>query len=726
MTAGDACRTHAATGINTRQLTYTFVCSTPACMKRNRQQISLILPGEVGDAFDEFEQLLVSNSGEDAFDVAIQLLTAKLFDERRHAEKKAREVFVLDGSPAAVHARINTLYGQAIKAWPDLDAGRGRIEISPEQLVRCLRPLIGWRILDSDLAHLDAALERLVARDAKGSLGQYFTPRDVIRMCVMALSPKPSDVVLDPACGSAAFLYEVIQHARGAGGRLPRCLGIDLGQRAVRVATLLSHAVDPNVLVIHRGNSLDGRAYATATPNEWRDFIRSPLGKSHPPQSWGAWHKLRCTLLLTNPPFAGEIDDPVVLAAYESQRAKSANKKGAVGREHLFLERAIQLLAPGGRLAIVVPQGVLANSTASYLRRWILSECRVLAVVGLHSFAFLPYTGVKTSVLFLERPLEGEKLPADYPIAFVTSRRPGKDSSGRRLGDSDYASIATALSSFFVQQQRPWATAVDGPAGESVETVNLSEVLAHDRLDSEFYAHDIRRLYLNLTGNVACTIGDSVARSIPRFSRKAADEIDYLDISSVDGRSGIAIPTRVSVDDAPSRASHLVETGDVLVSTVRPERNVVALVTKTGDAPLVASNGFCLLRANRIDPELVFAYCKTDAFRRLLARCATASMYPAATDRDVLALPFVIPPNAIAASIVSRVQEGFAMMERAREAIAAAVAEMESVVNAVALGEHTTSEHKPAEAAKSKRSNTKVTRSRKKGAVNQRSLPGLG
>jgi hypothetical protein len=311
-----------------------------------------------------------------------------------------------------------------------------------------------------------------------------------------------------------------------------------------------------------------------------------------------------------------------------------------------------------------------------------MSHCRVLAVVGLNPYAFLPYTGVKTAVLFLERPRPGEVVPVEYPIAFVTSREPGKDSSGRAQGRSDYEKIGADLSAFFCEQRRPWAPPPTSTDGTSVETVSVSEVTAHDRLDAEYYAHDIRSLYLDLRAKAAGRLGDRVARTVERFARGKLDEIDYLDISSVDARSGVALPNRMEAAEAPSRASYVVRPGDVLVSTVRPDRNVVALVTKTGDVPVVASNGFCLLRADGVPPELVFAFCKTDAFRRLLARRATASMYPAATDRDVLDMPFVEPNSASMASIVAKVQQGLAMMEAARTSIAAAVAEMEMAVSA--------------------------------------------
>ncbi|MBI5242593.1 MAG: N-6 DNA methylase [Elusimicrobia bacterium] len=592
------------------------------------------------------------------------------------------------GTPEAIHRRVETLYREALRRWPELNGGSHAPDITPDQLARCLRPLLGWRILESDIGHLDAALERLVARDSKGALGQYFTPRDVIRMCVSALNPLPRDTVIDPACGSGGFLHEAVRFSMRVHGRAPRCLGIDLGAKATKVACLLSHAVGENTIRISRANSIDGREYRVSHPAEWNTFLGSGDSDAEDPQRpWGAWHRLKCSLLLTNPPFAGDLEDPSVLSAYESQRTQRAARKGAVGREHLFVERAVRLLAPGGRLAIVVPQGILANSGSSYLRHWLLENARVLAVVGLHPFAFLPYTGVKTSLLFVEKPSTPRVPPAKYRVLFAVSQAPGKDSSGRAAGPSDHEEIGLMLASFFKAEGLRWAPkALRGPV-RSVETVAIDEVVTHDRWDAEYYDHSIRKLYLDVQARASSRLGDLVARSVSRFRRDDGEEIDYIDISSVDPRTGVALSSRMEAREAPSRATYLVESGDVLVSTVRPDRNVVAFIGKTGAVPLVASNGFCVLRAREVPPELLYAYCKTNTFRRLLARHATASMYPAVTDRDVLDMPFVALPPESVRHIVDSIRKGIQSVEDAKQNISRAIDDTEAHVVALSYAD---------------------------------------
>ena len=524
--------------------------------------------------------------------------------------------------------------------------------------------------------------ERLVARDSKGELGQYFTPRDIVRLCVSALNPHPRDRIIDPACGSGAFLFEAVRYAHDRYDKAPACLGIDFGARSIKVAYLLSNAICPGAIKVSKANSIDGRAYSHAHPTEWNSFISERQSAAWVSRgSWGAWNNLSCSLLLTNPPFAGEVDEPAVLSSYESQKVSGSNRKGSVGREHLFLERAIQMLKPGGRLAIVLPQGLLANPTSSYLRRWILTKCRLLAVVGLHPHAFVPYTGVKTSLLFLERLQGNRDVPQDYPVLFVASKQPGKDSSGRRSGESDYPQVAAALSRFFFSEGLAWAAKPAGTSDHTAETVSIREIVEHDRFDAEYYDHEIRRLHFDVAAKASGVIGDCVARSVERFKRDMG-EIDYVDISSVDSKTGTVVPTRINAADAPSRASYLVMPGDVLVSTVRPDRNTVALVSSSRSVPLVASNGFCVLRPNGVPAEVLYAYCRTEAFRKLLSRHATASMYPAVTDRDVLAMPFVKPPAAVSSAVTKEVREGLGMLDVAKNHVSRAIKLMDDFAGA--------------------------------------------
>jgi len=165
-------------------------------------------------------------------------------------------------------------------------------------------------------------------------------------------------------------------------------------------------------------------------------------------------------IVVTNPPFSGKITGKEQLSLFElyelqqsgqltedeedaedeaeKPKPKQKRKVNSMKRDILFIERCLRFLKPGGRMAIVLPQGNLNNIGTKALREWIMQKARVLAVVGLGVNTFKPFTGTKTSVLFLQKwgGKAGEPI-ADYPIFMATSERSGKNNSGDYVTLSD-------------------------------------------------------------------------------------------------------------------------------------------------------------------------------------------------------------------------------------------------------------------------------------------------
>ena len=110
-------------------------------------------------------------------------------------------------------------------------------------------------------------------------------------------------------------------------------------------------------------------------------------------------------VIITNPPFAGEIIEPDILESYEISSGKTR-----IERDVLFAERCIHLLKPGGRMAIILPDNIFGSKENEALRRWIYKTCRVVGVVGIPRNAFMPHTAVKTSILFLQKKRAETKL----------------------------------------------------------------------------------------------------------------------------------------------------------------------------------------------------------------------------------------------------------------------------------------------------------------------------
>ncbi|EMK6863932.1 type I restriction enzyme HsdR N-terminal domain-containing protein [Vibrio fluvialis] len=273
-----------------------------------------------------------------------------------------------------------------------------------------------------------------------------------------------------------------------------KVFGIDFDEKAVRVGrTLNLIAGDGQTNVLHL-NTLDYERWFEKTGDDdnpgdrdWQDIYGD---------GWKRLRKLRATkkenrdfkfdVLMANPPFAGDIKETRILARYDLARSVSFDKinkvdpedpnivdatsrnpsfpealhasheviyqlgdgtfrkvkvknQNKVGRDILFIERNLQFLKPGGRMAVVLPQGRFNNASDKALREYLAEHGRILAVVGLHGNVFKPHTGTKTSVLFIQKwnddPAAGPLCPKvdDYPIFFATMQEPSKDNSGDKI-----------------------------------------------------------------------------------------------------------------------------------------------------------------------------------------------------------------------------------------------------------------------------------------------------
>jgi type I restriction enzyme M protein len=287
--------------------------------------------------------------------------------------------------------------------------------------------------MGSNLRIMDDAFEYLLPTEAKKKKGQFFTPRHVVEMCVRMLNHKRSEYVTDPACGSAGFLLHAMEWCYPARDHDKREIrkfkyaskylwGIDFETRAAKTArALMLIAGDGHTNIFGPDvSSLDPKTwYETASGQALMHGLREKklTIKKIPAQetlrdedhAWDYFENLKFDVILTNPPFAGEMKDRKMLAHYELAKPalkRAKDKAPKEERDVLFIERVLKMLRSGGRAAIVLPQGKFNNSSLAFIREWILKKARLLAVVGLHPNTFKPHTGTKTSVLFFQKYTE--------------------------------------------------------------------------------------------------------------------------------------------------------------------------------------------------------------------------------------------------------------------------------------------------------------------------------
>lgn len=400
------------------------------------------------------EELALAGSGANVFEEIFKIIYAKLFDEKLARERRDKQevLFRKYRDPEKTYDTVNQLFKNAIREWPDTFESSDRIRLSPDRLNICVPLLENIRLFEigqGEYEIIDSAFEYLITEVAKGTKGQYFTPRHVIKMCVKMLNPKEDEYIIDPACGSGGFIlhtmycvweqYLKTEAAQKAyAGRY--LFGIDFDDNMRRISQALMLIAGDGKHHIFKRNSLDAREWQRAESEDARVALRPLLNHTDNPQDARenqlSYRYLNFDILMTNPPFAGENPEQGLLRQYELAK-KDGRLRNNVERHILFIERSIDAVRPGGRLAIVLPQGVLNNTNMEYIRQWLFSKARILAVVGLHSNTFKPHTGTKTSVLFLQK-WDGEPLK-DYPIFMAVSKKAGKDNSGDYVYKKDIA-----------------------------------------------------------------------------------------------------------------------------------------------------------------------------------------------------------------------------------------------------------------------------------------------
>jgi type I restriction enzyme M protein len=383
------------------------------------------------------EERVLANAGVSAFDEVFKLIFAKLYDEHTTGDDEAAAFRRGSETPEELSKRIEGMFIRATKhpGWNEIFDPADRILLSPQALAACVSVLEPYRFFGSDLDVLDAAFEHLINPEQKGDKGQYFTPRHVVRMCVEMLNPRESEMCLDPACGPCGFMIHTLKYVtesqpfKRRWGREAEAkrkeyaqnflYAIDFDHKLAKVAKVMMLIMGDGKTHVFRVNSLDPREWK-GDPHRVGDVIKD-----------GAFD-----VVMTNPPFAGEITAAEVLGGYDLayKGDPTQHKRAAkVERDVLFIERCLRFLRPGGRMAIVLPQGIFNNTTEQFIRDYVMRQARILAVVGLPVNMFKPFTGTKTSVLFLQKWESEEEQRAaagDYHIYFATSQKPGKDNSG--------------------------------------------------------------------------------------------------------------------------------------------------------------------------------------------------------------------------------------------------------------------------------------------------------
>jgi type I restriction enzyme M protein len=319
-----------------------------------------------------------------------------------------------------VSDRIKNLFEEVKKEFSDVFGKYEKLYLDNRSIFYVVRNLQDYGLLKTKRDVISEAFQAFWGPGLRGEKGQFFTPKNVVKMCVQILDPKPGEKIIDPACGSGGFLVESLTHLNKERS-FNTIFGIDKEIDLAKICKVYMSIVGDGHSNIFCADSLD----ISLWPQEMRGKIKD-----------GDFD-----VVLTNPPFGARIfiDDKKILRNYKlghkwnktkQERWEKTNIISKQVPQILFIERCLQLLKPGGRMAIVLPDGIFGNPSDRYILQYILQEAKILAVISLAPETFLPSTHTKTSVLFLEKK-RSETATEDYEIFMAIAYNVGHDKNGK-------------------------------------------------------------------------------------------------------------------------------------------------------------------------------------------------------------------------------------------------------------------------------------------------------
>jgi type I restriction enzyme M protein len=597
-------------------------------------------------------------SPEQALEETVKMLFIKFVDEGKESQQftvssKEKDDLASEGASRSFESRIKVLSGEVFRSYPELFEKNERLRVKATSLGFSVDQLsrIQFRELPHDVKGV--AFQLFLSASQRVGRGQFFTPEPVVNFCVAALSPRQDEIVIDPACGSGGFLAAALLESLSTGGTGCIPIGFEISKTAARLAKMrmiLLGAVSAEILQTDALLEVDELA-GLLNPRIIGNLVDVPTGFAD--------------VVLTNPPFGtqGKINDRSVLRRFDLGHRCEFTLEGVVRSgsltqqvpELLFVEQCIRLLRPGGRLGIVLPNGVFENSSLQYIRDYLLRHIEVDAVIKLPSETFIPSgTGIKTSLLFGTKLSNSSPEKISAAIFFGEVTRLGY--LGNKLGTSTHVrdengqivlddAVRPKIDEDFTEVLSAMNTrekALLYPNGDKCYE-SVREHLDSSRFDYEF--HHPR--YQDLIKRLSSEQSDALS-SLVKMSKGKADvlsnsnvEVNYVELSDIGlDYQEIVNCEQMKVFELPSRATYEIRAGQILFAvagnSIGTRRHVSALVTDAFDGA-ICSNGFRVFEVDnkKINSFYLLYALASDEVRQQIFRLRTGAAIPSISDTDL-------------------------------------------------------------------------------------------
>lgn len=397
----------------------------------------------------------------------INIIFCKIYDEKyTRPDDMVSFRAGVNENKEIVKERITELFNKVKERYSDVISSEDKIDIDSNSIFYVVSQLQKFCLIDADRDAVGDAFEVFIGHALKGSQGQFFTPKNVVNMIVDIMEISDSDKIIDPCCGSGGFLIEALKdvwkkveekyleldwptteiEVEKQKIAIENFRGIDKDYFLSKVSKAQMAILGDGRAGVFCENSLD-------IPSRWNSKTQDKISLK------------KFDVLITNPPYGSKIkiDDRDILKQFELGHKWKKNKKTLIWEkmslnksdvpQNLFIERCMDFLKPGGRMALVLPDGIFGNDGLGYLRQYMLNYARVVAVIDLPKETFMPHTSTKTSVIVLQKYKNEIDKSKEYPVFMAVCETCGHDRRGNIITDQidDISLVADAFKKWSIE-----------------------------------------------------------------------------------------------------------------------------------------------------------------------------------------------------------------------------------------------------------------------------------
>lgn len=345
------------------------------------------------------------------------LLLLKILDEQTHRFTPAKQLsFQIDASPQETGERLRTLLADQVARNPQLfGSSDAQLSVDDNSIYYVVETLQNYQLLSNDADAVSQAFQVIRGKAYKGEEGQYFTPSSVVRVAIAAIDPKPSDRVIDPACGSGSFLADALNNVvekltKLSGNNDPA--SVTLAKRDW--ATTQLYAIDKDAVSVRLSKAFLSMLGDGSTHVFKADSVRPSTWMQRTDNLAAIIQDGSFDVVVANPPFGTKLKITPEITQQEkydvARKWVRRNGKWEITDKYvprelglIFLERCLRLLCEGGRLAIVLPDTYLFSDSYGWLVEWLTSQFTVTHSINVPIEAFEPHCRAKTSILVLRK-----------------------------------------------------------------------------------------------------------------------------------------------------------------------------------------------------------------------------------------------------------------------------------------------------------------------------------